>query len=275
VSGQEQDNLIRVLFIGDIVGRPGRKAVREMLDSLIDRNRIDLVVANAENVAGGFGITPDSADELFEAGVHVLTTGNHVWDKKEALDLLEEDERIIRPANYPPGVPGKGFVKVRTPAGYPVIIVNLSGRVFMDSVDCPFRKADEILQGLGPKHGCVIVDFHAEATSEKRALGLYLDGRVSALVGTHTHIQTADERILPGGTAYITDLGMTGNEEGSVIGIDANAARRRFLSQMPVRFNLAKGVPDLNGVLLEMDAGSGRAVSIQRVTRSLGRPVSP
>ena len=145
----------------------------------------------------------------------------------------------------------------------------------MDNVDCPFRKADEILKGLGPKHGCVIVDFHAEATSEKRALGLYLDGRVSALVGTHTHIQTADERILPGGTAYITDLGMTGNEEGSVIGIDANAARRRFLSQMPVRFNLAKGVPDLNGVLLEMDAGSGRAVSIQRVTRSLGRPVSP
>ena len=275
MSGNLEGNVIRVLFIGDVVGRPGRVAVREMLDPLIDRNRIDLVAANAENAAGGFGVTPDSAQELFDAGVHVLTTGNHVWDKKEALELLDEDERIIRPANYPPGAPGGGVVTVRTPAGSPVTIVNLSGRVFMDSVDCPFRKADEILRGLGTEHGCVIVDFHAEATSEKRALGLYLDGRVGALVGTHTHIQTADERILPGGTAYITDIGMTGNEEGSVIGIDMKAAGRRFLSQMPVRFNLAKGVPDLNGVLLELDTESGKAVSIQRVSRSLDRSVSP
>ncbi len=275
MSSQKQNGTIRVLFIGDIVGRPGRVAVREMLDGLVDHKRIDLVVANAENAAGGFGVTPDSAQELFEAGVHVLTTGNHVWDKKEALDLLKEDERVIRPANYPPGVPGRGFVTVRTPAGSPITIINLSGRVFMDNVDCPFRKADEILKGMGPEHGCVIVDFHAEATSEKRSLALYLDGRVGALVGTHTHIQTADEKVLPGGTAYITDLGMTGNEGGSVIGIDASAARQRFLSQMPVRFHLAKGIPELNGVLLELDTGSGRAVSIQRVTRSLERSVSP
>jgi metallophosphoesterase (TIGR00282 family) len=269
------ESSLRVLFIGDVVGRPGRLVVREILDSLVDRDRIDLVVANAENAAGGFGITPDAAEELLDAGVHVLTTGNHVWDKKEALVLLEEDRRIIRPANYPPEVPGKGFVTVRTPGGYPVTIINLSGRVFMDSVDCPFRKADEILSELRPEHGCVIVDFHAEATSEKRALAHYLDGRVQALVGTHTHVQTADERILPSGTAYITDIGMTGNEKSSVIGIDPAAARKRFLTQMPVRFNLAKGEPDLNGVLLGLDPETRKAVSIQRVSRSLGRSVSP
>lgn len=275
MSGQAQDNTIRVLFIGDVVGRPGRRAVREMLDSLIDHHRIDLVAANGENIAGGFGITPESAEELFEAGVHVLTTGNHVWDKKEALGLLDKEDRILRPANYPPGVPGKGLVTIKTPAGSPVTIVNLSGRVFMDNMDCPFRKADDILKKLTPEHGCIVVDFHAEATSEKRAFALYLDGKVSAIVGTHTHIQTADDRILPGGTAYITDLGMTGNEEGSVIGIDFAAARYRFLNQMPVRFDLAKGVPVLNGALLEFDENTRKAVFIQRITRSLGRSVSP
>ncbi len=276
-TGTDPDpsNALRVLFIGDVVGRPGRLVIREVLDSLVDRHRIDLVVANAENAAGGFGVTQDSAEELFNAGVHVLTTGNHVWDKKEALLLLDEDPRIIRPANYPPGVPGKGLVTSRTPAGLPVTVVNLSGRVFMDSVDCPFRTIDGILPKFGPEHGCILVDFHAEATSEKRAMADFLDGRVQALLGTHTHVQTADERLLPGGTAYITDVGMTGNETTSVIGIDPASARKRFLTQMPVRFNLAKGIPDLNAVLLELDPDSRKALSIRRVSRSLGRPVSP
>lgn len=275
VSGGTPDDTIRVLFIGDIVGKPGRRAVVEMLDSFVDRYRIDIVAANGENVAGGFGITSESAEELFQAGVHVLTTGNHVWDKREALRLLEKDDRILRPANYPPGVPGKGVLTVKSPAGVPVTFINLSGRVFMDAVDCPFRCADEIINGISGEQGCFVVDFHAEATSEKRALALYLDGRVSAVVGTHTHIQTADERILPGGTAYVTDLGMTGNEDGSVIGIDFSAARYRFLTQMPARFNLAKGIPVLNGALLELDTDTGKAVSIRRVTRSLERSVSP
>jgi metallophosphoesterase (TIGR00282 family) len=269
-------NTVRVLFIGDVVGKPGRRAVRELLDSLVDRHNIDLVAANAENAAGGFGITSDTAEDLFSAGVHVLTTGNHVWDKKEALKLLADEERILRPANYPPGAPGQGRITVKTPGGVPVTVVNISGRVFMDNVDCPFRTMDRILDELADENGhCVIVDFHAEATSEKRALALYLDGRVSAVLGTHTHIQTADERIMAEGTAYLTDLGMTGNEDGSVIGIDFKAARYRFLTQMPARFDLAKGMPVLNGALVEMDAATGKAVSIERIIRSLGRSVSP
>jgi len=265
-----------VLFIGDVVGKPGRRAVRELIDGLVDHHSIDLVAANAENAAGGFGITSDTAEDLFSAGVHLLTTGNHVWDKREALELLAKDDRIIRPANYPPGAPGLGLTTVKTPGGVPVTVINVSGRVFMDSVDCPFRTMDSILderkEGAGK---CVIVDIHAEATSEKRALALYLDGRVSAVLGTHTHIQTADERIMAGGTAYLTDLGMTGNEDGSVIGINFKAARYRFLTQMPARFDLAKGIPTLNGALLEMDTATGKALSIERVTKSLGRSVSP
>ncbi|MDF1535227.1 MAG: TIGR00282 family metallophosphoesterase [bacterium] len=272
----KETNTIRVLFIGDVVGKPGRVAVRELIDSLVDHHHIDLVAANAENAAGGFGITSETAGDLFSAGVHLLTTGNHVWDKKEALDLLANEERIVRPANYPPGAPGLGLVTVKTPGGVPVTVVNISGRVFMDNVDCPFRTMDRILEDLAGAGGkCVVVDFHAEATSEKRAMALYLDGRVSALLGTHTHIQTADERIMPGGTAYLTDLGMTGNGDGSVIGIDFKAARYRFLTQMPARFDLAKGVPVLNGAFVEMDTATGKALSIQRVTKSLDRSVSP
>ncbi|UCF32166.1 MAG: TIGR00282 family metallophosphoesterase [bacterium] len=250
-------------------------AVRDLLDGLVDRYSIDLVAANAENAAGGFGITSDTAQDLFDSGVHVLTTGNHVWDKKESLALLEESDHILRPANYPPGTPGKGVCTVTTPGGTDVAIINLSGRIFMDCVDCPFRKADELLDGLPESVRCVLVDFHAEATSEKRAFSLYLDGRAGAVVGTHTHIPTADERILPYGTAYITDVGMTGNEDGSVIGIDYGAARYRFLTQMPVRFDLAKGVPVLNGALIELLADTGKAVGIQRVSLSLDRTVSP
>ena len=267
---------VRILFIGDVVGKPGRRAVRDLIDSLVDHHRIDLVAANAENAAGGFGITSDTAGELFSAGVHVLTTGNHVWDKREALELLAKDERIIRPANYPPGAPGHGLITIKTPGGVPVTLINVSGRVFMDTVDCPFRTMDKVLEELTKSDGkCVLVDFHAEATSEKRALALYLDGRVSAVLGTHTHIQTADERIMPGGTAYLTDLGMTGNEDGSVIGINFKAARYRFLTQMPARFDLAKGVPTLKGALVEIDTSTGKAVSIERISQSLGRSVSP
>jgi metallophosphoesterase (TIGR00282 family) len=268
-------NTVRVLFIGDVVGKPGRIAVRDLLDGLVDKYNIDMVAANAENTAGGFGVTADTTQELFAAGVHILTTGNHIWDKKEACELLADTDRIIRPANYPDGAPGVGVTTVKTPGGVPVTVVNLSGRVFMDNLDCPFRKADEILSGLDPKLRCVLVDIHAEATSEKRALGLYLNGRVSAVLGTHTHIQTADERIMTDGTAYISDLGMTGNEDGSVIGIDFKAARHRFLSQMPTRFHLAKGVPVLCGALIDIDADSGKAVAIERISLSLGRSVSP
>jgi metallophosphoesterase (TIGR00282 family) len=266
---------VKVLFIGDVVGKPGRVAVRDLLDGLVDKYNIDLVAANAENAAGGFGVTADTTNDLFSAGIHVLTTGNHVWDKKDALELLADSDRILRPANYPPEAPGAGLITVKTPGGVAVTIINLAGRVFMDNLDCPFRKADEILSGLDSKLGCIIVDLHAEATSEKRALGLYLDGRVSAVLGTHTHIQTADERIMTGGTAYISDIGMTGNEEGSVIGIDYKAARYRFLKQMPTRFDLAKGAPTLCGALVEIDTHTGKAVSIERISVPLGRNVSP
>lgn len=268
-------NTVRILFIGDVVGKPGRVAVRDLIDGLVDRHKIDLVAANAENAAGGFGVTADTTEELFAAGVHVLTTGNHVWDKKDALELLQDDGRILRPANYPPGAPGSGMATVETAGGVPVSVINLTGRVFMDNMDCPFRKADEILSGLDPRLKCIVVDMHAEATSEKRALALYLDGRVSSVLGTHTHIQTADERIMAGGTAYISDIGMTGNEEGSVIGIDFKAARYRFLNQMPIRFDLAKGKPTLCGVLVEIDADTGKAVAIERISVPLGRNVSP
>ncbi len=269
------NNSIRILFIGDIVGKPGRVAVRELLDGLIDSYKIDLVAANAENVAGGFGVTEKTVSELFDCGVNVLTTGNHVWDKREAEPLLNEAENLLRPANYPPAAPGSGFCTVSTPGGVDVAVVNLSGRVFMECVDCPFRTADSVLEKIDESTSIVIVDFHAEATSEKRAMSLYLDGRVSAVLGTHTHIATADERILPGGTAYITDLGMTGNEDGSVIGINYEAAIKRFLSHIPTRFDLAKGIPVLNGVILTIDADSGRAKSIERISRSLDRAVSP
>lgn len=268
-------NKVRILFIGDVVGKPGRVAVRDLLDGLIDKYNIDLVAGNAENAAGGFGITAETAEDLFTAGVEVLTTGNHVWDKKEALGLLPDTDRILRPANYPPEAPGIGHTTVKTPGGIKITVVNLSGRIFMDNLDCPFRKADEILSGLSPDLKCIVVDIHAEATSEKRALGLYLDGRVSAVLGTHTHIQTADERIMPGGTAYISDVGMTGNEDGSVIGIAYKSARYRFLKQMPTRFDLAKGAPTVCGALLEIDTDTGKAVAIERISVPLGRNVSP
>jgi metallophosphoesterase (TIGR00282 family) len=266
---------IRVLLVGDVVGKPGRKVLEETLSSLVDRHRLDLVVANGENAAGGFGITRETAGELFAAGVDVITTGNHVWDKKEALELLAGEANILRPANYPPAAPGRGWCVASTPGGVEVLVVNLSGRVFMDLLDCPFRAADAILAQFEGRIPCRVVDMHAEATSEKRALSLYLDGRVSAVCGTHTHIPTDDARLLPGGTAYITDLGMTGNEDGSVIGIEYAAALKRFLSQMPSGFSLAKGTPVLNGAVVAIDSSTGKASSITRISRSLERPISP
>ena len=255
---------MKILFIGDIVGRPGRQLVRESLPRLIDRHAIDLVVANGENAAAGFGLTPDVVNELLDMGIDVLTTGNHVWDKREGLESLDQEPALLRPANYPPETPGRGFGVFHTPAGLQVAVVNLEGRVFMSGLECPFRKADEIIERLGPQQKIILVDFHAEATSEKGALGAYLDGRVSAVVGTHTHVQTADERVLPGGTAFISDAGMTGARD-SVIGIRKELSIQRFLTQMPVRYEIAKKDPVLCGVVVSIDESTGMALQIERV----------
>lgn len=255
---------MKLLFLGDIVGRPGRQMVERHLAPLVDRHMVDLVVANAENAAAGFGITHDVVDELLGLGIDVLTTGNHVWDKKEAIPLLTEEARLLRPANYPPGLPGRGWGIYRTSAEVPVAVVNLEGRVFMNNLDCPFRTADTILDELRARTPIVLVDFHAETTSEKGAMGSYLDGRVSAVLGTHTHVQTADERLLPAGTAFISDVGMTGSRD-SVIGIRKELSVERFLTQLPVRFEVAKKEPMLCGALVTVDAATGRAEGIERV----------
>jgi metallophosphoesterase (TIGR00282 family) len=255
---------LKILFIGDIVGRPGRQMVRDLLHRLVDQHMIDLVVANGENAAAGFGLTPDVVSELFSMGIDVLTTGNHVWDKRDGLVCLDQEPAVLRPANYPAETPGHGFGVFRTAADLPVAVVNLEGRVFMGQLDCPFRKADAILKELGTAQKIILVDFHAEATSEKGALAAYLDGRVSAVVGTHTHVQTADERVLPGGTAFITDAGMTGARD-SVIGIRKELSIERFMTQMPVRYEIAKKDPMLCGVIIDIDETTGKARRIQRV----------
>lgn len=255
---------MKLLFIGDIVGRPGRFALSTLLDKLVDRHSIDMVIANGENAAAGFGLTPDIARELFGYGVDVLTSGNHIWDKREIYGLLERNEPILRPGNYPAGLPGRGCGVFTTPGGSKVGILNLEGRVFMNNLECPFRTADALIEELKQETAVIFVDFHAEATSEKVALGHYLDGKVSAVVGTHTHVQTADETILPGGTAYLTDAGMTGSHD-AVIGIRKELAIERFLTQLPVRFEVAKKDPILCGVVLTVDEKSGRARAIERV----------
>lgn len=256
---------VKILFIGDIVGGPGRQAVTRELHRLIDRYRVDLVIANGENAAGGFGITEEKARELFSLGIDVLTSGNHVWDKKESYPYLRREERLVRPANYPPETIGRGSTLVRTAGGVAIGILNLEGRVFMNSLDCPFRTAEREIAQLKQYTNIVVVDFHAEATSEKVALGWHLDGKVSAVIGTHTHVQTADERILPGGTAYMTDAGMTGSFD-SVIGVKKELAIERFLTQMPVRFDVAKKDIRLNGAAIEIDETSGSALSIERIS---------
>ena len=255
---------MKILFIGDIIGRPGRQLIRDLLPRLVDQHMIDLVIANGENAAAGFGLTPDVVSELFDLGVDVLTTGNHVWDKRDGLVCLDQEPALLRPANYPEGAPGRGVGVYETAAGISVAVVNLEGRVFMNGLDCPFRKADAILAELGAEQRIVFVDFHAEATSEKGALGAYLDGRVSAVVGTHTHVQTADERVMPGGTAFISDVGMSGARD-SVIGIRKELSVQRFLTQMPVRYEIAKKDPVLCGVVVSIDELTGRAQQIERV----------
>lgn len=256
---------MKVLFIGDIIGNAGRKAVSELLNGLIDRNNLDLVIANGENAAGGFGITPQIAEDLFALGIDVITTGNHIWDKKEIIPYIPKQSMLLRPANYPPGVPGFGSVVALAPSGETLGVVNVNGRVFMDAlVDCPFRGADKEIEKIKGKTKAILVDIHAEATSEKMAMGWYLDGRVSAVVGTHTHVQTADERVLPKGTAFISDAGMTGPLD-SVIGIDKTQAIEKFLTQMPRKLEIPAKDIELNGVIIDIDAESGLSRSISRV----------
>src|SRR3989304_985908 len=248
---------MKVLFIGDIIGNPGRKAVREFLNGLIDRNNLDLIIANGENAAGGFGITPDIAEELFSLGINVITTGNHIWDKKEIIPYIPTQKMLLRPANYPPGVPGFGSAVVSAPSGETLGIINVNGRVFMDALlDCPCRGVDAELEKMKGKPKAVFVDFHAEATSEKMTMGWYLDGRVSAVIGTHTHVQTADERILPKGTAFISDAGMTGPID-SVIGMKIEVAIKRFTRQTPHRYVPAEGKERFCGVVVELDPHTG------------------
>ena len=250
---------MRVLMIGDAVGRPGRKAMQKFLPGLCHNYDIGLVIANGENSAGGIGITPDTARELLDCGIDVLTTGNHVWAKKEIIPCLDDELPIIRPLNFPPGTPGRGFLKVKG-----VLVVNLIGRVFVGGFDCPFRAMDTLLAEVKTDTKVIIVDFHAEATSEKVAMGRYLDGRVSAVLGTHTHVATADASILPKGTAYITDVGMVGPVD-SVIGVDIESAVRSFLTAMPHRFFVGEGAVSFDAVLVDVDEASGKALSIQQI----------
>src|SRR4051812_15134121 len=259
---------MRLLFIGDIVGRPGRELVRRGLAALVDQHQIDLVIANAENSAAGFGITREIGDQLLEWGVDVMTSGNHIWDKKEALDYIGTEPRLLRPANYPAGVPGNGSYLARTRDGRSVGVINVMGRVFMLNIDDPFAVVLREIEALRSRTRVIFVDFHAEATSEKIAMGWHLDGRVTAMVGTHTHVQTADERILPKGTAYLTDVGMTGPHD-SIIGVEIEPALGRFLNGLPARFETATANPRLNAVLIDADEQTGRATDIERLSYSL------
>ena len=253
---------MNILFIGDIFASPGRRIVADHLQDIVQSNHIDLAIANAENAAGGFGITPSIAEELFALGLDVLTSGNHVWDKRELFDYFTRQPRLLRPANYP-DAPGRGIIAIRARNGVECAVLNLQGRTYMPPIDCPFRTADRLLAELDPAVRVRFVDFHAEVTSEKVAMGWYLDGRVSAVVGTHTHIPTADTRILPGGTGYQTDCGMTG-PYGSVIGVDTAIILQRFLTGLPVRMEASKNSPELHAVIVDVDESTGKARAIRR-----------
>jgi metallophosphoesterase (TIGR00282 family) len=254
---------MRILFIGDIVGSPGREMLTKHLAEIVARERADLVIINGENSAAGFGITPKIADELFALGADVITGGNHSWDKKEIQEYIPNEPRLLRPANFPKS-PGRGLYVGTSRGGVRFAVLNLQGRVFMAPLDCPFRTADAELAKIPPDVKIIFVDMHAEATSEKQAMGWYLDGRVSVVVGTHTHVATADERVLPNGTAFITDVGMTGPHE-SVIGMDRGAMVKRFLDSMPAKFEVAIGDVRINGIIADVDDSTGRARSITRV----------
>ena len=254
-----------ILAIGDIIGSPGRRAVKELLPSLRQQYGINIVIANGENVAGGLGLTLTTAEELFNAGVDVITSGNHIWAQKEIINYLDSEMSILRPLNYPPNVPGKGFLIFNNQA----VVINLIGRTFIGNYDCPFRAMDKLLAKLEPKPAVIIVDFHAEATSEKMAMGRYLDGRVSAVLGTHTHVGTIDAQILSKGTAYVTDIGMTG-PINSIIGDDTEAVLQRFLSIIPNRLTVAKGKVTFNAILISVEEETGKAKSIERISREVG-----
>jgi metallophosphoesterase (TIGR00282 family) len=254
---------MNILVIGDIIGRPGRQVINQHLRALRRQYKIALVIANAENTAGGFGLTINTAHELLGDGVDVLTSGNHIFAQKEIIPYLDSDMPVLRPLNYPAGVPGRGYL-----ISGRALVVNLMGRVFMNNLDCPFRAMDRLLDELEKKPKIIIVDFHAEATSEKVAMGRYLDGRVSAVLGTHTHVGTIDTQILPGGTAYVTDIGMTGPTD-SIIGDDVDAVIQRFLTQMPHHLTVGRGKPVLNAVLVEVDEASGKATSIKRIQKEM------
>jgi metallophosphoesterase (TIGR00282 family) len=256
---------VNLLFIGDIFGKTGRDLVQRALRPLVDRFDITLVIANAENSAGGFGVTRETGEAILKAGVDVMTSGNHVWDKKEALDYIEMEPRLLRPANYPHGVPGCGSLIARTAQGDEVGVLNLMGRVFMTNIDDPFRVAEREIDKIRQRTPIILVDMHAEATSEKLALGWFLDGKVSCVVGTHTHVQTADEQILPQGTAYITDVGMTGPHDG-IIGVEREPVINKFLTGLPARFEAASGNPKLHAVVVNVDNDTGRATGIRRVS---------
>jgi len=260
---------MNILFIGDIVGRPGRDLMRAGLDAIVSRHSVDFVIANAENAAGGFGITREIGDDLLARGVDVMTSGNHIWDKKEAVGYIGVEARLLRPINYPAGVPGRGSYVGRTASGRAVGVINAMGRVFMLPIDDPFAVVLREVDTLRQRTPMIFVDFHAEATSEKIAMGWHLAGKVTAVVGTHTHVQTADDRILPGGTAYITDVGMTGPHDG-IIGVEREPALARFLNGMPARFDTASGDPRLHAVVVAADDETGRAVSMTRLSYSLG-----
>jgi hypothetical protein len=258
---------MKIFFIGDIMGSPGRKAISALLHKIVDRHSIDLVVANGENASGGIGITPEVAEQLFQMGIDVMTTGNHIWKHKEIQPYLETNDRLVRPANYPAGTPGRGLTIIETAAGESAAVLNLEGRIFMSPLECPFRTADRELASLPPDVKVILIDMHAEATSEKLALAWYLDGRASAVIGTHTHVQTADERLLPGGLGYLTDAGMTGPSDG-VIGMDRQVIIDRFLSQLPQKFKVASQNIQLQGVVLNIDR-AGKCREIERIQMHL------
>ena len=255
---------MKVILIGDVVGKPGRKILTATLKRLKERHEAEFVMANVENAAEGAGLIPKAGDEILNAGVDVMTSGNHIFDKKEVIGYIENQPRLLRPANYAPDAPGRGLWLGSTASGTQVAVINIQGRIFMPPTDCPFRTADRLLAEVGNRASVIIVDHHAEATSEKQAMGRYLDGRVSAVVGTHTHVQTADEQILAGGTAYITDLGMTGPYD-SVIGVESQLVITRFVRGLPTRYHPASENPQLHGVVVEIDERTGKAVSILRL----------
>jgi len=256
---------LRVLFLGDVFGKPGREVLKKKLSVIVEENNIDFVIANGENAAGGIGITPEICKTLFEMGINVLTSGNHIYKKKEIYEYIEQQPYLLKPANYPPATPGSGHCVTSDKKNNKVAVINVCGRIFIDYLDCPFRCMDEILNRIREEIQIIIVDFHAEVTSEKVAMGWYLDGRVSAVIGTHTHVQTADERILPGGTAYITDVGMVG-PRNSVIGVRKENIIKRFITMMPQKFTVADDDYLINAVVIDIDEKSGRANDIKRLS---------